>query len=119
MGYYKLYRSKPEGKAVHGKLYLACGNADIVKCDTLENADYLIPALTYRLQVTRSPRFKRPLPLVCNVPGRAGIRIHRGTRPEHSKGCILVSPAMESVITQELLKQQNYHEEIRIEIIER
>jgi hypothetical protein len=27
---------------------------------------------------------------VQNVPNRSGIRIHRGTNPEHSTGCILV-----------------------------
>jgi hypothetical protein len=27
---------------------------------------------------------------VQNVPNRSGIRIHRGTKPEHSTGCILV-----------------------------
>ena len=51
-------------------------------CPTLENLDKQIPALIYRVQVTMSPRFKRLLPLVCQVPGRAGIRIHRGTRPD-------------------------------------
>ena len=64
---------------------------------TLENAAYLIPPGTYRIAVTYSPRFKRPLPLVCDVIGapddpnrpRSGIRFHRGTRPEHSRGSIL------------------------------
>ena len=37
-----------------------------------------------------SPKFKRLLPIVQNVPQRSGIRIHRGSKPEHSTGCVLV-----------------------------
>ena len=118
MAYYKLYRSAPLGKAVPGHLYLCDPSGEIPVCRTLENADFLIPALIYTLCVTRSPRFKRPMPLVCNVPGRAGIRIHPGTRPEHSKGCILVpSRAIEQSITTALLQQQQNHETIKLEII--
>lgn len=58
---------------------------------TLENLDYIIPDGTYTLTVTYSPRFKKDLPLVNCVAGRSGIRFHRGSLPEHSKGCILLS----------------------------
>ena len=61
--------------------------------DTLENADYLIPAGTYPLRMTWSPKFKKPLPEILDVPDRYGIRIHRGTLPEHSHGCILTDMA--------------------------
>ncbi len=115
--YYKLYRSKPEGKAVRGKLYRGTADGDQFICNTLENLDKQIPALIYRIQVTMSPRFKRLLPLVCQVPGRAGIRIHRGTRPEHSAGCILVPPAQEQLLTARLLAEQQAREEIRLEIV--
>ena len=57
--------------------------------DTLENADFLIPAGTYPLTRTYSRKFDKLLPLVEDVPDRTGIRIHRGTIPEHSQGCIL------------------------------
>lgn len=60
---------------------------------TLENADYLIPAGTYPLRLTWSPRFKKMLPLIDEVPDREGIRIHLGTKPEHSTGCVLVQQA--------------------------
>ena len=116
--YYKLYRSEPEGKAVRSKLYRATANGDQFICNTLENLDYIIPALVYPLCVTQSPRFRRLMPLVCNVPGRAGIRIHPGSRPEHSKGCILVpNRGIEVNLTMELLPQQQAHEEIRLEIV--
>ena len=81
---------------------------------TLENADYIIPVGTYSVSVTFSPRFKRMLPLIGNVPGRSGIRIHRGTKAEHSKGCILVSAAMEQQLTAEWLALQASNEPIKI-----
>jgi hypothetical protein len=49
-----------------------------------------IPAGRYRLIVTPSHRFKRPLPLVVDVPGFEGIRIHPGNGPADTEGCILV-----------------------------
>ena len=49
-----------------------------------------IPAGTYRISVTYSPKFGRDLPLVENVPYFTGIRIHRGNTPQDTSGCILV-----------------------------
>ena len=117
--YYKLIRDTPDGKAVKGNLYLVqhSGLRERLThiCETLENADKLVPALIYRVAVTNSPKFKRPLPVLLQVPGRTGIRFHRGTKPEHSKGCILVSAADELVLTAKWLKEQKENEEIRIE----
>ena len=125
--YYKLIRNAPEGKAVTGKLYRTSHyyNTRLDKlverlhyiCDTLENTDYLVPALIYRVTVTQSPKFHRLLPLLNQVPGRTGIRVHRGTKPEHSKGCILVSAENEQVLTELWLKEQKDYEETRIEIV--
>ena len=126
MGYYKLIREPAEGRAVRGTLYRVehrySGSAGEYKeyltpiCDTLENADCLIPALCFKVAVTQSPRFKRLLPVLEQVPGRTGIRIHRGTKPEHSKGCILVSAENEQLLTAKWLKEQQSNEESRIEI---
>lgn len=121
MAYYKLYRKEPQGKAVHGTLYLCKpgrrNETYLVKAaETLENNDYLIPALIYKVVVTMSPKFRRLLPYLLQVPGRSGIRVHRGTKPEHSKGCILVSPANEKLLTALWHKDQNNHEETFIEI---
>ena len=85
-------------------------------CDTLENADYLVPALIYKVAVTQSPKFKRLLPILEQVPGRSGIRFHRGTKPEHSLGCILVNPADEQPLTARFLAEQQSREECRLEI---
>ena len=124
--YYKLIRQPANGKAVTGKLYWTSHyvnkrTGELVErlhflCDTLENLDYLVPALIYRIAVTQSPKFKRLLPILCQVPGRTGIRFHRGSRPEHSKGCILISPADEQSLTSRWLAEQSAREECRLEI---
>ena len=131
--YYKLIRenstsssSRVSSKAVPGKLYRVSHytnkrTGELVErlhyiCDTLENADYLVPALIYRVTVTQSPKFRRLLPLLNQVPGRTGIRVHRGTKPEHSKGCILVSPHCEQTLTARWLSEQSAKEETRLEI---
>lgn len=49
-----------------------------------------IPVGRYRVILTRSPRFQRVLPLLLNVPGYSGIRIHSGNKAAHTDGCILV-----------------------------
>ena len=126
MSYYKLIREQQQGKAVPGHIYQVEHRFSRSKgvqneyltpiAPTLENADCLIPALTYRLAVTQSPKFGRLLPVLQQVPGRSGIRIHRGTRPEHSKGCILVSAEDEQKLTAIWLKKQQNHEECRLEI---
>lgn len=127
--YYKLIRTYQNGKAVHGMLYRTSTRTGCVGrpagednecltniCRTLENADYLIPALTYRVDVTLSPRFKRPLPILLQVPGRTGIRFHRGSRPEHSKGCILLAPDDERAITALWRNEKTSHLETYLEI---
>ena len=84
--YIHLIRNQPQGSAITGRLVI---NGRFF-CNTLERKGYEIPALCYPVRVTMSPRFKRLLPIVRNVPGRSGIRFHRGTKPQHSTGCILV-----------------------------
>ena len=106
-----LNRTSRNGKAVHG--HMQFGAQEIA---TLETEDYIIQAGTYPIAVTWSPKFKRMLPMVANVPGRSGIRVHRGTKPEHSRGCILVSAAMEQELTAKWLALQASKEPIKITI---
>ena len=49
-----------------------------------------IPTGRYQVTITYSSRFKRQLPLVNNVPGYSGVRIHFGNTAEDTDGCILV-----------------------------
>ena len=120
----QLIRNKPQGNAITGRLVVD----GRWFCNTLERVGYQIPALCYHVAVTQSPKFKRLLPLVQNVPRtgdkakgdkamRQGIRFHVGTKPEHSTGCILVpNRAIEKELTDLILKAQNEHEEIILEV---
>ena len=135
--YLKLIRNKANGSAITGRLVI---NGRYF-CNTLERVGYQIPALCYPVKVTMSPKFKRLLPLVQNVPQRSGIRFHRGTKPEHSTGCILVvadnypmplhsTPYtihpprgrtyadVEQELTNLLKQVQSNHEEIILEVID-
>lgn len=49
-----------------------------------------IPTGKYDVILTFSPRFKRVLPLLLNVKGFEGIRIHPGNNAEDTEGCLLV-----------------------------
>ncbi len=60
--------------------------ADILKIKI--KGETAIPTGTYRLVVSESPKFKRPLIEVCDVPGFSGIRIHALNTAEQSEGCI-------------------------------
>lgn len=79
---------------VIGELYID----NILECFTLEDiprtfkipGKTAIPAGTYDIELTYSPRFKCTLPLLKNVKGFEGIRIHAGNRAEDTEGCILV-----------------------------
>lgn len=83
-----LVRFSRTEKAVLGSLYL---NGAFL-CYTLENAAKAIPAGLYNVQNSKSPKFKRELPLLHNakVPASRGIRIHRGNTCKDSHGCVLV-----------------------------
>ena len=86
-----LVRKKTTGKAVTGTLtFRLLDREETTTVPSLENADYLIPEGTYPVERTWSPKFKKFLPELIDVPDRFGIRIHRGTIPEHSRGCILL-----------------------------
>ena len=103
-----LIRTSKAVKAVWGKMFLGGVVGEI---STLENVDYVIPDGTYPVSVTYSPRFQKSLPLIDQVPGRSGIRIHTGTIPEHSKGCVLVSARDKEKIIEYLTKNKQNNEE--------
>ena len=137
--YIRLIRNEAKGNAITGRLVID----GRWFCNTLERKGVEIPALCYHVAVTMSPKFKRLLPIVQNVPQRSGIRIHRGTKPQHSTGCILVvadnpcrareligaevvdnkipigcrsAADVERELTSLILKAQQEHEEIILEV---
>jgi hypothetical protein len=61
-------RVRPEGEKIYGKT--------------------AIPEGTYEVKLTYSPRFKKILPEILNVPNFSGIRIHSLNKAEESEGCI-------------------------------
>jgi hypothetical protein len=88
-----------------GKLYIG----DDYFCDTLEDpnrdlnkngifdsnenkvyGNTCIPFGIYEIEVTYSPKFKRELPRLLNVPSFEGVLIHRGNSPIDTLGCILL-----------------------------
>lgn len=83
-----LIRDVKGDKAILGKLYF---NGGFV-CYTLENAAKAIPCGVYLVQNSKSPKFKRELPLIWNakLPAKRGIRIHVGNSVKDSSGCVLV-----------------------------
>lgn len=101
-----LQRVAKKDKYTIGKLYIN----DQYFCDTLEDTDRgliqsmteqqikskkvygetAIPTGIYRIVISYSNRFKKQMPLLLNVPGFSGIRIHTGNTEKDSLGCILV-----------------------------
>ena len=89
-----------------GKLYID----GVYFCDTLEDVDRglddrmdeeeikklkvygetAIPSGIYPVTITYSSKFKKNLPLISNVKGYSGIRIHSGNTAKDTLGCILV-----------------------------
>lgn len=49
-----------------------------------------IPSGTYKVDITFSQKFKKYLPILENVKGFEGIRIHSGNDSDDTEGCILV-----------------------------
>ena len=110
--YLQLIRNNPQGATISGRLII---NGRWF-CNTLERVGYQIPAICYPIRVTQSPKFKRLLPIVQNVPQRSGIRFHRGTKPQHSTGCILIPADKEKALTDLILQAQQSHDEIILEV---
>lgn len=89
-----------------GKLYID----GVYFCDTIEDTDMglkdemsleeilskkvkgetAIPSGIYQVTITYSPKYKKNMPLINNVKGYSGIRIHSGNTSKDTEGCLIV-----------------------------
>ena len=166
--YIQLIRNKPQGTAITGRLVINgrwfCNTLERVGYEILALCYHVVVTMSPKFKrllplVCGVPRTEvkgerlkakgqengkadtlasRPSPLASS-PMRSGIRFHRGTRPEHSTGCILVvadnnpsplhptpytlhppqgrsSADVEQALTRLILQAQNAHEEIILEV---
>lgn len=58
-----------------------------------------IPTGVYEMVFNYSDKFKRELPLLLDVPGYAGIRIHEGNFSENTDGCLLPGKEGKRMVT--------------------
>ena len=112
----KLIRKANDGVGVYGELDIPRYDRDAFSLGTIENAETLIPEGTYPLRITWSPRFGKNMPEICEVPDREGIRIHLGTKPSHSTGCVLVSPFGLSAIEAFMNFYKKYYDDEDIQL---
>lgn len=90
----KLERFLFQDKATIGKLsidglFFCYTLEDIIRDAKVQNKT-AIPAGHYAIMITWSPKFQRLLPLLIEVPGFDGIRIHPGNSDKDTAGCLLV-----------------------------
>lgn len=108
----RLIRHTAEKRATIGSL-LASG---VFECYCLEDVirpegekvfgETAIPFGAYEVRITFSPKFKRNLPLLIDVPGFEGIRIHPGTTEGDTHGCLLVGKGYELAPRPRLLESR-------------
>lgn len=136
----KLIRDTFTDNTTIGKLYV---NGEYF-CETLEDKDRglhqdlsveentrlkvygetCIPYGKYKVIVTPSVRLKRTLPLLVNVEGFQGIRIHKGNSKKDTLGCVIlgttrgVDAVYQSTVQEErIVKLLKDEKEIEIEIV--
>ena len=88
-----LHRQKSSDKSTIGTIYID-GKFECYSLEDIERPEKIkgetaIPAGTYKVVLTQSPRFGRILPLLVDVPNYEGIRIHPGNTDKDTDGCIL------------------------------
>lgn len=99
----KLVRDQIGAACTLGQLYID----GRFECYTLEDqvrmggekvwGETAIPEGTYQVIINSSPRFKRDLPRLIDVPGFEGVLIHPGNTTADTAGCILVGRARDLI----------------------
>ncbi len=89
-----LKRDKSSSQSTIGELLIDGAHEcftleDIVRPVKIKN-ETAIPAGRYNVVISPSPRFGRDMPLLEDVPGYEGVRIHWGNTAKDTEGCILV-----------------------------
>lgn len=69
-------------------LYDSMGTGEVLA--TKKYCETAIPYGTYKVKITYSPKYKRNMPLLLNVNGFEGVRIHSGNTAKDSCGCLIV-----------------------------
>jgi hypothetical protein len=102
----KLVRKYRKETYTIGKLYVD----GTYFCDTIEDKDRglddsmclaeimskkrygetAIPYGTYKVEITYSPKYKKMMPLIMDVKGFSGIRIHSGNTAKDTLGCLII-----------------------------
>lgn len=89
-----LKRIKQVGSATIGDLYINgqyfCNTLEDVERDFKIKGETAIPKGSYKITFYNSPKFKRFLPCLLNVPNFDHILIHSGNTEHDTEGCILV-----------------------------
>jgi hypothetical protein len=104
-------------KSTEGELFIDGAHEcwtleDVVRAGPKVDGATAIPCGRFKVIVNDSTRFKRKLPLLVNVPGFDGIRIHRGNTDIDTHGCILVGDVRTSLVDDFI--GESAHAEIRV-----
>lgn len=95
----RLVREVFTDKSTIGRLFVdgteVCVTLEDVVRDKKIAGETCIPYGSYEVRITYSPKFEQDMPLLMNVPGFTGIRIHPGNNDQHTHGCILVGTGRE------------------------
>jgi len=102
----KIVRKIGNANFTEGRLYI---NGEF-ECFTIEDADRnledggikvqnktAIPKGSYNVTITMSNRFGKFMPLIEDVKGFSGVRIHSGNSSKDTEGCIIVGALNESM----------------------